>query len=116
MAKKDADDNINENLAKKIWLAGLGAYGRSVDQVQNRYEKISEDSLKAFDDLVAKGEAIQNQTTEKVKDKVKSSNTKLEARIEELKQKLSLTHSIEKKLDVVNSKLDKLSSSLSKKS
>jgi predicted RNase H-like nuclease (RuvC/YqgF family) len=115
MAKKDTNDTINETLAKKIWLAGLGAYGRSLDEVHSRYEKLSGEGIKAFEDLVSKGEALQNETTEKVKDKVKESNTKLEARIDELKEKLSLTHSIDKKLDQVNSKIDKLSRSLSKK-
>ena len=57
---------IKESLAKKIWLAGLGAYGLSLDGVHNRYEKLSEESQKVFDDLVAKGEVLQNETADKI--------------------------------------------------
>lgn len=111
---KTAD--IKESLAKKIWLAGLGAYGHSLDQVQSQYEKFNEDSHKFFDDLVAKGEAVQNGATSKVKGKVKDGNQKLEARIDELRERLSLTHNLDKRLADVNAKLDKLSRRLSRKS
>lgn len=107
---------LKESLAKKIWLAGLGAYGRSLDGVQHSYEKLSEESQKLFDDLVSKGEALQNETTDLVKDKVKEGNNRLEARIEELRERLSLTTNIDKRLADVNAKIDKLSKRLSKKS
>ncbi|GAA5315803.1 MAG: hypothetical protein AseanaTS_10080 [Candidatus Pelagadaptatus aseana] len=106
---------IKESLAKKIWLAGLGAYGRSLDGVQNRYEKLSEESQKLFDELVSKGEELQSDTTDLVKDKVKEGNSRLEARIEELRERLSLTTSIDKRLADVNAKIDRLSKRLSKK-
>ena len=84
---KTKSTEIKESLAKKIWLAGLGAYGHSLDQVQSQYEKFNEDSHKFFDDLVAKGESVQNDASSKVKGKVKESNQKLEARIEELRER-----------------------------
>ncbi len=113
---KTKSTEIKESLAKKIWLAGLGAYGHSLDQVQSQYEKFNEDSHKFFDDLVAKGESVQNDASSKVKGKVKESNQKLEARIEELRERLSLTHNLDKRLADVNAKLDKLSRRLSRKS
>ena len=32
--------NDAEEFARKIWLAGLGAYGKSLDEVQSNFEKI----------------------------------------------------------------------------
>ena len=58
MTKPTIKETVNnaEEFARKIWLAGLGAYGKSVDEAQGRYEKISSEANKLFDDLVAKGE------------------------------------------------------------
>ena len=44
--------NEAEDMARKIWLAGLGAYGKSVEEAQGRYEKLSEEANKMFDELV----------------------------------------------------------------
>jgi hypothetical protein len=108
-----------ENLAKKIWLAGLGAYGRSLDNVQTGYDKISGESLKVFEELVSKGEALQNETANEVKDKVKGKvkegKDRFEARAEELKTKLSITSGINTKLDSLSKKIDQLSKKLTKK-
>jgi len=38
--------NEAEEMARKIWLAGLGAYGKSVEEAQGRYEKLSEEANK----------------------------------------------------------------------
>ena len=50
--------NEAEEMARKIWLAGLGAYGKSVEEAQGRYEKLSEEANKMFDELVTKGEKL----------------------------------------------------------
>ena len=62
--------NESEEMARKIWLAGLGAYGKSVEEAQGRYEKLSEEANKMFDELVTKGETLKK--TQKV-----SSNLRL---------------------------------------
>ena len=95
-------------LAKKIWLAGLGAYGRSIDEVHQRYERMSNESHKLFDELVVKGELLQKETAERVKSRIRTGNQKLEARIEELKEKLHLANSIDQKLSKVNDKINRL--------
>lgn len=105
-----------ETLAKKIWLAGLGAYGQSLDNVQTGYDKLSEESLKVFEELVQKGEALQSEATNEVKDKVKEGKSRIEARAEELKSKLSLTSGFNSKLDNLSKKIDQLTSKLTKKS
>lgn len=104
-----------ESLAKKIWLAGLGAYGRSLDGMQHSYDKFSEESHKLFDELVSKGEAIQNDASTRVKDKVKEGNSRLEARADELKSKLSITSNLSNRLEEMSKKIDKLSKTLANK-
>jgi hypothetical protein len=47
-----------EEMARKVWLAGLGAYGKGYEEVKGRFESLSTDSNKLFDELVVKGENI----------------------------------------------------------
>ncbi|NIB40720.1 phasin family protein [Pseudomaricurvus alkylphenolicus] len=105
-------DNI-EALAKKIWLAGLGAYGRSFDEVQNRYEKANADSQKFFEELVKRGEKLQDDAESRLKD----GRTTLEGRIEKLKKyaTFSSNNEMNEKIDDVNRKLDVISRDLKKK-
>lgn len=52
---KDAKDaNIADKaseVAKSIWLAGLGAYGKAFDEAVTQYGKVSKETSKVFDDL-----------------------------------------------------------------
>ncbi len=87
-AEKIVDlDNI-ESTAKKIWLAGLGAYGSSYDQIEKiskqgkqRYDALSADSAEKFAELVARGTIIQNEAEKKIQQR----KEELESRIENLK-------------------------------
>ena len=77
-----------EAVAKKIWLAGLGAYGRSFDELQTRYEKVSSkvstDSQKLFEELVSRGEKLQGEA----EGKLTEGKTELEKRIDTLKDSM----------------------------
>ena len=55
-AKVVADE---ADLARKIWLAGVGAYGRAFSEAQEKIEKISDIASEAFDQLVARGEKVE---------------------------------------------------------
>ena len=57
--------NEAEEFARKIWLAGLGAYGKSFDEAQGQYEKISVEASKMFDELVVKGSKIETEAKDK---------------------------------------------------
>jgi len=102
-----------EKLAKQIWLAGLGAYGRSFDEIQNRYEKINSESQKLFDELVARGEQLQANAEEKLQD----GKSDLERRIEKLKSytALPVNSQLNDQLSEVNRKLDSLNKDLKKR-
>ncbi len=62
MAKKPAHST---DTARKIWLAGIGAYGRAFSEAQESIAKLSGESARVFDELVAKGEAIEKNVEER---------------------------------------------------
>jgi Poly(hydroxyalcanoate) granule associated protein (phasin) len=55
--KKDMD------IARKVWLAGIGAYGRAIGDAQDAYAKVGKETSKVFDDLVGRGEDLENTVT-----------------------------------------------------
>jgi len=79
--RKLSADNI-ESMAKQIWLAGLGAYGRSFDEVQTRFEKMNTESQNLFEELVSRGEKLQSDAESKFKE----GKVDVESRIEKLKK------------------------------
>jgi len=48
------------DIARKIWLAGVGAYGRMYSETQGAVEKLASGANEAFDQLVAKGEEVED--------------------------------------------------------
>ncbi|MEM9841852.1 MAG: phasin family protein, partial [Pseudomonadota bacterium] len=48
------------DVAHKIWLAGVGAYGKAYDVAAEGVGKVSGQGEVLFDDLVARGEEIEN--------------------------------------------------------
>ena len=66
MSKQDNTPEKNNDIARNIWLAGLGAYGRAFDEAMNRYEQASKDTPKLFKDLVKRGEQLETSTRNKV--------------------------------------------------
>lgn len=57
-----AQENID--LARKIWLAGVGAYGRAYDLAQDQLEKVAGSASDMFDHLVARGEQLEDTVRE----------------------------------------------------
>ena len=109
MAEKAGD------LAKNIWLAGLGAYGKALDEAQGQYEKVSEkvskESSRLFDELVAKGKKLEGETSDKLSEVKEKSTATLEERLAQVKSSLSFTSKSAEnadKLDEIVSKLDLL--------
>ncbi len=60
--KSKVTDKASE-IAKNIWLAGVGAYGRAVEDAQGRLEKAMEPP-KLFRDLVKAGSALEDEARE----------------------------------------------------
>lgn len=102
--------DVAEDVARKIWLAGLGAYGKSYDEVQGRYEQLSSEANKVFDELVEKGSKLESEAKEKIKAK-----TALDAKVEEIRSKLGLNSSAtEDKLEALTQKVDALTDAVNK--
>ena len=106
-----------EEMARKVWLAGLGAYGKGYEEVKGRFEALSSDSNKLFDELVIKGEKLEAEgkgKVEEVKTKV-AAKTEIEARIETVRTKLGLNNTdSDVKLAELNAKIDALTDAVAK--
>ncbi|RDV24634.1 hypothetical protein DXV75_13160 [Alteromonas aestuariivivens] len=100
-----------EEFARKIWLAGLGAYGKSVEEATGRYEKLSAEASKMFDELVKKGESLEDGA----KSKLKETTSDVESRVSEVRKKLGLDvdHS-DQKIEELSAKVDALTDAVAK--
>ncbi|MEK7661260.1 MAG: phasin family protein [Pseudomonadota bacterium] len=63
------------DVARKIWLAGVGAYGKMFEQAQDQFEKVSDAAQEVFEQLVEQGEKVE----ELVKTKLAQSPTAMNA-------------------------------------
>ncbi|WP_339677656.1 phasin family protein [uncultured Zhongshania sp.] len=113
---KDVTNQASE-LAKSIWLAGLGAYGRAYDEAHDRYEKASKETPRLFTDLVDKGSRLESQAREKLGEVTSIGKTiSIEERISKMRASLGFGHTasvddverLEKKLDALSKKVDAL--------
>ncbi|MBD2857690.1 hypothetical protein IB286_01635 [Spongiibacter sp. KMU-158] len=118
--KKSIKDVTSQagDLAKNIWLAGLGAYGRAYDEAQERYEKASKETPRLFQELVSKGSNLESQAREKLGEVSNlGTSTSIEERISKMRASLGFGHTasaedlgrLEKKLDALSKKVDALS-------
>jgi polyhydroxyalkanoate synthesis regulator phasin len=106
-----------EEMARKVWLAGLGAYGKGYEEVKGRFETLSTDSNKLFDELVIKGEKLESEGKGKVEDvKTKvAAKTEIETRIETVRTKLGLNNTdSDKKIEELSDKIDALTAAVAK--
>ncbi len=76
-------------LARKIWLAGIGAYGRAFEDAQEQWNKLNEDSSEYFDKLVEKGEELETDTQEKIEKFQEEASASVEDRIAKVRETLS---------------------------
>lgn len=106
-----------EEIARKIWLAGLGAYGKGYEEVKGRIETLSTDSNKLFDELVVKGQKLETEGKGKVaevKDQVVA-KTEIGSRIETVRTKLGLkSTNNDQKIEELGSKIDALTEAVAK--
>lgn len=102
--------NNAEEVARKIWLAGLGAYGKSYDEAKGQVESLSSSATKLFDELVEKGEALEGHAKGKIKE-----NTNIESRVAEVRSKLGLDkQSNEDQIAELSAKIDALTTAVAK--
>jgi hypothetical protein len=103
------------DIAKNIWLAGVGAYGKAVEEAQGRLEKAMEPP-KLFRDLVKVGTALEEDAREStvaarhsVEERIsrvrENFHNQRPARVEDLAD-------LHKKVDQLTRKVDQLSKAL----
>lgn len=108
--------------ARKIWLAGIGAYGRAFSEVQEGFSKATKNTSKVFDELVEKGEVLETIVTNKSKEAFEKVSDKLgdkmgdgfdmDDRIAKMRARLKRggghDADIEDRLDAIEAKLDEV--------
>ena len=98
-------DKVNK-FARNVWLAGLGAYGRSSETITKQLDKTYEESNQLFNDLVSKGAEIQATIDDKIKEK-----NVFERKVDEVRENLGLNQSAsEQQIDELTAKVDALAS------
>jgi len=60
------ETGVDMDIARKIWLAGVGAYGRAYTEAQDAAEKLAHGASDAFDQLVAKGELVEDTVRDRI--------------------------------------------------
>lgn len=82
---------IGGDMARKIWLAGIGAYGRAFSEAQESLAKVSGDTTKLFEDLVERGEEIEDTVETRGREiakRIKTSDFSMDERIKEMRARL----------------------------
>lgn len=93
-----------QKLARNVWLAGLGAYGKGTDTLASKFDKAYEESNQLFNDLVTRGGEIQSNLEAKIKQQ-----TLFEQRVDEVRNKLGLNESVsDEQIDALAAKVDAL--------
>jgi DNA-binding ferritin-like protein len=116
--KNKVTDKAGE-IAKNIWLAGVGAYGKAVDEAQDRLEKAGVETPKLFRDLVKAGTVLE----EEAKDALHASQaarSSVEERIGRVRENFHLQRpargedllALHEKIDRIAIQLSELTSAL----
>ena len=86
------EDHASET-ARRIWLAGIGAYGRAFSEGQESLARLTDNAQRVFDDLVAKGEAIEKQVEKRGREvaaRVAPNASAFEDRVRKMRERLGL--------------------------
>ncbi|MFN3959616.1 MAG: phasin family protein [Parvularculaceae bacterium] len=107
--------------ARRIWLAGIGAYGRAFTEAQEQVAKLTGESARVFDDLVAKGEEIERKVDEgrrKMAERMGPAGASFEERIRKMRERIGHIgddDSVEKRLAAIEARLSAIEATLGAK-
>ena len=110
-------------IAKNIWLAGLGAYGKAFDEARDRLDEASKEPPRLFKELVKKGEHLEDEVRDSLSSIRKSQTSSVEERIQRVRDNFAMSlpakaeqlAEINKKLDALTAKVDALGKALETK-
>ena len=124
MAKDDkkAPEKKPTDTARRIWLAGIGAYGRALTEAKGAVDDLTGKSSEVFEDLVQKGEMLEKVVEYKGKEMIEKSGVKdfdINDRIKAMREKLSggkgdRVEELEAQVAELNAKLEALQKAQSK--
>ena len=116
--KSKVTDKASE-IAKNIWLAGVGAYGKAVEDAQGRLEKAGMEPPKLFKELVKAGSALEDEAREALETTTAARNS-VEERINRVREnfhnqrpaRIEDLANLHKKVDQLSRKVDRLTKAL----
>lgn len=116
--KSKVTDKAGE-IAKNIWLAGVGAYGRAVDEAQGRLEKAGVEPPKLFRDLVKAGAALEEEARGAI-EAGQSARSSVQERINRVRESFHLQRpargedllALHEKIDRLGHRIDALTEAL----
>ena len=105
-AEESNKEQIRDAMVYNIWLAGLGAYAKSAEEVN----QISDKGKSLFDELIERGRAVESKTKERVHTARSQTSVAIEERMHNMVQKfIGLDN---ERLDRVDDKIDQLTASI----
>lgn len=122
MSDNDKKKRRNSETARRIWLAGIGAYGRAFTEAQGALKDVTGKSSEVFDDLVHKGEMIEKVVEYKGRELLDKTivgdidvpNLEIDERIKRMRERLSMgassasAQSVNNRLDDIDNKIQAL--------
>jgi len=102
------------DIARRIWLAGIGAYGRAVSDAQDSLSRVGIETSKLFDDLVKRGEELEDRIESRgreLADRVRNVPAlSFQDRIKDMREKLKLRPSStdDDRLSAIEERLDRI--------
>ena len=116
--KNKVTDKAGE-IAKNIWLAGVGAYGKAVDEAQGRLEKAGVEPPKLFRELVKAGAALEEEARDALQ-VGQTARSSVEDRISRVRENFNLQRpargedllALHEKIDRLANKVDALASAM----
>ncbi|PSW06215.1 phasin-related domain-containing protein [Photobacterium lipolyticum] len=110
--KQTADESgkekklVRDAMVYNIWLAGLGAYAKSADEVN----QLSDKGKSLFDELVERGHAVESKTKERVHTARNQTSIAIEERVHQMVQKFIGIDN--ERLNRVDDKIDQLTANI----
>ncbi|OLQ70087.1 hypothetical protein BIT28_11180 [Photobacterium proteolyticum] len=105
-AEESKKEQIRDAMVYNIWLAGLGAYAKSADEVN----QLSDKGKSLFDELIERGRVVESKTKERVHTARSHTSVAIEERVHTVVQKLIGIDN--ERLDRVDDKIDQLTSNI----
>ena len=97
-----------EKVGRQTWLAGIGAYGTGWKYAVEKFDETYVKTNELISEFITEGEKIEKELQEQIKSKMT-----IDARVEELKDKLGLNDPSEaERIELLSLKVDQLTASV----